>query len=63
MAILDRDRIPEKIRIEQHSASGLAWFGAWLFTMAFLRLTLWKCVLALFLWPYFLGSYFAAPMR
>lgn len=45
----------DKIRIEQHSAAGLGWLCAWLFTIGFLRLTFWKGVLALFVWPYFLG--------
>ena len=46
----------EKIRIEQHSVAGTAWFGAWLFTLGFLKLHFWKGVIALLLWPYFLGS-------
>jgi len=46
----------EKIRIEQHGATGAFWFGAWLFTHGFLKLHFWKGVLALLLWPYFLGS-------
>jgi hypothetical protein len=45
----------EKIRIEQHSVSGTLWFAAWLFTIGFLHLTFWKAVVALILWPYFLG--------
>ena len=45
----------EKIRIEQHSAAGLLWFGAWLFTLGVLHLGFWKGVLALVFWPYYLG--------
>jgi hypothetical protein len=45
----------EKIRIEQHSASGFVWFGGWLFTIGYLHLTAWKGALALVLWPYYLG--------
>ena len=45
----------EKIRIEQHSASGLFWFGGWLFTIGFLSLPFTKGALALLLWPYYLG--------
>ncbi len=37
----------QRIRIEQHSAIGMLWFGAWLFTIGFLRLSFWKGVLAL----------------
>jgi hypothetical protein len=34
---------------------GTVWFGGWLFTIAFARLVWWKALLALVLWPYFLG--------
>lgn len=46
----------EKIKIEQHSLGGMIWFGAWLFTLGFLELHFWRGVLALLLWPYFLGT-------
>lgn len=45
----------QKIRIEQHSFAGTLWFGAWLFTIGFLHLTFWKGLLALLVWPYYLG--------
>lgn len=45
----------EKIRIEQHSATGLLWVIGWLFTVGFLHLTFWKGAAALVLWPYFMG--------
>jgi hypothetical protein len=53
----------EKIRIEQHSFMGIVWFGAWLFTIGFLRLTFWKGVLAIVLWPYYLGLMFSSAGR
>jgi len=43
------------IKIEQHSAIGMVWIGAWLFTIGYLHLTFWQGVLALLLWPYYLG--------
>jgi hypothetical protein len=49
----------QNIRIEQHSIAGILWFGAWLFTIGFLHLTFWKGVLAIFVWPYFLGLNFS----
>jgi hypothetical protein len=52
----------EKVRIEQHSAGGLLWFFGWLFTIGFLKLTFGKGVLALLLWPYYLGV-FASSLR
>ena len=45
----------EKIRIEQHSFGGVLWVGGWLFTIGFLELTFWKGVLAVLLWPYYIG--------
>jgi len=44
----------QKIKVEQHSF-GLAWFGAWLFTIGFLHLHFWRGVLAIVVWPYYLG--------
>jgi hypothetical protein len=51
----------EKISIERHSISGILWFAGWLFTIGFLHLPFWKGVLALLVWPYYLGSAFAPP--
>lgn len=53
----------EKIRIEQHSFGGILWFAAWLFTIGFLQLGFWKAVLALLVWPYYLGTTFSAPLQ
>jgi len=45
----------KRIRIEQHSFTGGVWVAAWLFTIGFLHLTFWKGVLAIVLWPYYIG--------
>lgn len=45
----------QKIKIEQHSTAGGFWFAAWLFTIGYLGLGFWKGLLALLLWPYYLG--------
>ncbi len=50
----------EKIKIEQHTFSGVLWFVGWLFTIGFLHLTFWKGVLALVIWPYYMGVTFSA---
>jgi hypothetical protein len=52
----------QKISIEQHSISGMLWFAGWLFTIGFLHLPFWKGVLALILWPYYLGATFTPPV-
>jgi hypothetical protein len=45
----------EKIRIEQHTFTGGVWFLGWLFTLGLLHLSFWKGLLALVVWPYYLG--------
>jgi hypothetical protein len=57
----NRDR-SERIRVEQHGATGLLWFAGWLFTIGFLQLSFWKGVLALLLWPYYVGTTVSALM-
>jgi hypothetical protein len=52
----------DTVKIEQQGFAGLLWFAAWLFTIGFLHLTFWKGVLALVVWAYYLGAYFA-PVR
>ena len=46
----------EKIRIEQHSFAGGLWIIGWLFTIGYLKLSFWKGVLAIIIWPYYLGA-------
>ena len=53
----------ERIQIEQHSFMGSVWFTGWLFTIGFLHLMFWKGVLAVVLWPYYLGVAFSAFLR
>lgn len=31
------------------------WFIGWLFAIGFLKLAFWKAVLALVIWPYYIG--------
>lgn len=49
-----------RIRIEQHSGLGLLWLGAWLFTIGYLHLMFWQGLLALLIWPYYLGLHLSA---
>lgn len=50
----------EKIHVEQHSSIGLAWIAGWLFTIGYLGLTFMQGLLAIIIWPYYLGAFFAA---
>lgn len=52
----------EKIKIEQHTFSGGLWIAAWLFTIGYLKLSFWQGVLALLLWPYYLGAAWSFPV-
>ena len=35
--------------------AGTFWFAGWLFTIAYANLVWWKILLALVIWPYYLG--------
>ncbi len=52
-----------KIKVENHSIAGGLWFGGWLFTLGFLQLSFFKGVLAILLWPYYLGIYFGVSFE
>jgi len=45
----------EKIKVEQHGFTMFSWFAGWLFTVGFLHLSLGTGILAIVLWPYYLG--------
>jgi hypothetical protein len=45
-----------KVKVEHHSIWGGLWFGFWLFTLGYLKLSFGKGLLAMLLWPYFLGA-------
>ena len=53
----------QKIQIVQHTLTGGLWFAAWLFTIGYLHLAFWSGVLALVIWPYYLGVHFSALCR
>ena len=48
----------ENIVVSNHNSLGGIWAIGWLFTIGYLRLSFWKGVLALFVWPYFIGRKF-----
>jgi hypothetical protein len=50
----------EKIKVEHHTLSGGFWCAAWMFTIGYLHLSFWKGVLAIVVWPYYLGVAFSA---
>lgn len=51
----------QRIKVEQHGGLGLLWLAGWLFTIGYLQLSFWWGVLAIVVWPYFLGAELALP--
>lgn len=47
----------ENITIHQDVLGGV-WFIGWLFSIGYLGLTFWQGVLAIIIWPYYLGTKF-----
>lgn len=43
------------VKVQASILSGGAWFAAWLFTIGFLNLTFGQAVLAIVIWPYYIG--------
>ena len=41
------------------ASCGAVWVMGWFFTIGFLNLAFWKGVLAVLVWPYYLGVFFA----
>jgi hypothetical protein len=52
----------QRIKVETHVFSGGVWFAAWLFTVGYLKLSFWSGVLALIIWPFYLGLHFAPAL-
>jgi uncharacterized membrane protein len=52
-----------KVQIVQHTFVGGLWCAAWLFTIGFLHLGFWRAVLAIVLWPYYIGQYVSTVIR
>lgn len=48
-----------EIKIKNESFTAFSWFAAWLFTIGFLKLSFWNGVLAIVIWPYYIGNYMA----
>jgi len=44
-----------RARTHGGSLAGVFWSAGWMFTIAFAKLIWWKALLALIVWPYFLG--------
>ena len=47
------------VHVNKHKASGSIWFLGWLFTIGFAKLSFGQGILALIIWPYYLGVIFS----
>ncbi len=52
-----------KVRVEHSSLIGCLWFASWLFTIGYLHLHFWRGVLALLVWPYYIGVHVSSLVR
>jgi hypothetical protein len=46
----------ERSEFKQHYSMGILWCIGWLFSIGFFHLSFWKGVLAVFIWPYYIGA-------
>ncbi len=44
-----------KVRTERGGSFGLIWAMGWLFTIGYLHLPVGKAILAIIIWPYYIG--------
>lgn len=49
----------DKVKVTNNSSLGGLWIVGWLFTIGYLQLGFWQGVLALIIWPYFIGAHLA----
>lgn len=50
----------DKVIVTQGDALGSLWAIGWLFTIGYLGLSFWKGVLAIIVWPYYIGKKYAS---
>jgi hypothetical protein len=53
----------EKVKVVNSGSFGIIWIIGWLFTLGFLKLTFWNGVLAILVWPYYIGSYVSTLIK
>lgn len=49
--------------VDNASMMGGLWIMGWLFTLGFLKISLFKGLLAIVLWPYYIGEHVAALVK
>ncbi len=56
---MDSEKSSTQKNVQNACNIGPIWFIGWLFTIGFVQLSFWKAVLALIIWPYYLGNFFS----
>jgi hypothetical protein len=51
------------VRVQEHGGKGALWFIGWMFTIGFAGLSFGQGVLAIVVWPYYLGLAIKAIVR
>ncbi len=49
----------KNIIINNQEVLGTLWMIGWLFSIGYLKMSFWKGVLALIIWPYYMGEKFS----
>jgi hypothetical protein len=53
----------KNIIINNQDMIGTLWMVGWLFSIGYLKLTFWKGVLGLIVWPYYIGKKFSKETK
>ena len=50
-------------KVEVAGIIGPVWFMGWLFTLGFLNVSFFQGLLAIFIWPYYIGNFLSSAMK
>jgi hypothetical protein len=53
---VENENRSRNVHVNNGSCVGGFWFAGWLFTLASVKLIWWQALLALVVWPYYLGQ-------
>ena len=53
----------KKMKIRQGGFTAFSWFAGWLFSVGFLHLAFGKALLAIIVWPYYIGVFVAGLIK
>lgn len=59
---MDEEKKSSQKHMQNACNIGPVWFIGWLFTIGLVQFSFWKAVLALIIWPYYLGNFVATVL-